>query len=359
MATADPAPRRRLDASAGALLDIYDGLLVDLDGVVYLGEDPIDGAGEALAAARTAGVRPIFVTNNASRPPGVVADQLAGMGVDATADDVMTSSIAAARMLAERLAPDSPVLAVGGPGVGEALRAAGLRPVDGADAEPAAVLQGFGPDVGWAQLAEAMVAIRAGAAWIATNTDVTLPSPRGPLPGNGALVAALAAATGQTPEVVGKPEPALFAAALAAISVRRPLVVGDRLDTDMAGAYAAGLPSLAVLTGVSSAADVVAAPPEQRPSYLGRDLRALAAMQPETVISDGRATCRGTTVGLDSGRAVLVRRGDRDGEAGDDGDAEADDAGLDGLRALCGLVWSSPAETAIHYDEILESLDVS
>src|SRR6185436_19331771 len=141
---------------------------------------------------------------------------------------------------------------------------------------PAAVVQGYGPDVGWRILAEAALSVRAGAIWVATNTDRTLPSPRGPLPGNGSLVAVLRTALDREPDlVVGKPEPALFTTAAASSGARRPLVVGDRLDTDIEGAVGAGMDSLLVLTGVSGPAELLAAPPERRPTYVSADLSGL------------------------------------------------------------------------------------
>lgn len=324
-----------LAGSDGPLQSCHDLLLVDLDGVVYLGERPIDGAADSLGAARAAGARLVFVTNNASRPPSAVAAQLAAMGVAAEPEEVMTSALAAARELAGRLAPGTAVLVVGGEGVHDALLDAGLRPVFRADQRPAAVLQGFGPEVGWSSLAEASVALRAGAVWIATNTDATLPSPRGPLPGNGSLVAALVTATGLQPEVIGKPAPALFTAALSAADGARPLVVGDRLDTDVAGAHAAGLPSLLVLSGVSSAHDLLAAGPQAHPTYIGRDLRALGFAHPKVERRDGSATCGAARASIADG-AVSVEVSS--------GPVSPD--GLDGLRALCTLAWSAGAATS-------------
>jgi ribonucleotide monophosphatase NagD (HAD superfamily) len=225
----------------------------------------------------------------------------------------MTSAIAAAVHLASRHPAGSPVLVVGGAGVREALSSAGLEPVDSAEDRPVAVLQGFAPEVGWPMLAEAAVAIRAGAEWVASNADATLPSPRGPLPGNGSLVEAVATATGRRPQVIGKPQPALFTAALVVSGGTRPLVVGDRLDTDIAGAVAASLPSLLVLTGVSSAADLLAAPADQRPTYIGRDL------------------------------GVLV-------------DSGSDD--LDGLRTLCADAWAGRLKPA-QYEDAINALDLN
>jgi glycerol 3-phosphatase-2 len=326
--------RNRLVDSNGTLLEVHDALLVDLDGVVYLGDDPIDGAAQSLADARQAGLRVVFITNNAARPPEAVAQQLVSMGVAADPAEVMTSAIAAAQELARRFPAGTPVLVVGGVGVRDAVDSVGLRPVESAEGDPAAVIQGFGPDVGWKALAEASVALRAGAQWIATNVDITLPSPRGPLPGNGSLVAALATATGLRPEVIGKPEPAMYVAALADGSSASPLAVGDRLDTDIAGACAAGLRSLLVLSGVSSAADLLAARPHERPSYLGRDLRALQLSHPATQIGTGESSCGAARARLVDGIATV--------ELATEG---ATSDGLDGLRALCGLAWSTASDS--------------
>ena len=272
--------------AAASLLAAHDALLVDLDGVVRLSDQPIAGAAEAISAARAQGARIMFVTNNASMTSGDVAAGLRALAVAAEADEVLTSSMAAAKLLAERLPSGARVLVVGGAGLRSPVEAEGLIPVSSADDQPAAVVQGWAPDLTWALLAEAAVAVRAGATWVATNRDATLPSPRGPLPGNGAMVATVVMATGCEPEVVGKPGPALFEEAARTLAAQRPLVVGDRLDTDIAGANAAGMPSLLVLTGVSTAEDLVAAPPAHRPTYVGADLRALSA--PAVAITEPR-----------------------------------------------------------------------
>jgi HAD superfamily hydrolase (TIGR01450 family) len=289
-------------ARSASLLAGHDALLVDLDGVVQLGRDPVPGAAVALEGARAAGLRVVFVTNNAARSAADVASTLTDLGVTAAPADVLTSSMAAADLLAGRFPSGTRVLVVGGAGLREPVEAAGLTPVASADEEPAAVVQGWSPDLTWALLAEAAVAVRRGAAWFATNTDATLPSPRGPLPGNGAMVGAVALATGTEPEVVGKPGRALFDAAVRVAGATRPLVVGDRLDTDIAGANAAGLPSLLVLTGVSRPADLLAAAADLRPTYVGHDLGALAGpaarIQDEHDADDGldplRRECRET-----------------------------------------------------------------
>jgi glycerol 3-phosphatase-2 len=352
MTAGSTEPSAGLVASDGPLLNSHDLLLVDLDGVAYLGDRPIDGAAAALSAARKAGLGLIFVTNNASRPPSAVAEQLTSMGVAAQADEVMTSAMAAARELASKYPAGTPVLVVGGAGVRDALSAAGLLPVASADEHPAAVLQGFAPEVGWSALAEASIAVRAGAEWVATNDDATLPSPRGPLPGNGSLVAALATATGLRPLVIGKPAPALFTAALEAGGGTRPLVVGDRLDTDIAGARAAGLPSLLVLSGVSRPMDLVTAAPASRPHYVGHDLRALELTHPVVEVNDGVATCGNASASFVDGTAHLDSAG-----------SAVTPDGLDGLRALCGLAWSTQsanaeAGDAVAYEAAVATLDL-
>ncbi len=253
----------------------YDVALLDLDGVVYVGPDAVPGVPEALAAARAAGMRLGFVTNNASRTPEEVAGHLTALDVPARAPEVITSSQAAATVVAERWGSGARVLAVGGPGVAAALEAAGLTVVARAEDEPLAVVQGYGRDVGWAQLAEAVVAVRNGAEHVATNADATIPSPRGPLPGNGALVGVVSAVTGRRPLVTGKPDPAMHAECVRRTGAARPLVVGDRLDTDIVGAKRAGLSALMVLTGVSREADIAQSP--EKPDRVFADLPAVQA----------------------------------------------------------------------------------
>ncbi|HEX8627723.1 MAG TPA: HAD hydrolase-like protein, partial [Catenuloplanes sp.] len=211
---------------------------------------------------------------------------------------------AAAAVLAERLPAGAPVLVVGAQALRTEVHEAGLVPVTRADESPVAVVQGYGPQVGWADLAEASVAIRAGAWWVATNTDRTLPSPRGPLPGNGSLVAALVTALGRDPDVVvGKPEPALFVTAATRAGARRALVVGDRLDTDIEGAVRASMDSLLVLTGVSGPAELLAAPPQRRPTFVADDLGGLFAAEETVRIpvkADGRTERGGWVLARDA-----------------------------------------------------------
>jgi HAD superfamily hydrolase (TIGR01450 family) len=338
-----------------ALTEMYDVALLDLDGVVYVGPDAVPGVPEGLARARSAGMRLAFVTNNAARPPAAVADHLTELGIAAQPDEVVTSSQAAARYLAEHLARSAHVLVVGTVGLVEALREQDLTPVDSADGPVDAVVQGYSPDLDWRMLAEGAVAINRGVPWVATNVDPTVPSPRGPLPGNGSLVAALRHATGKTPVVTGKPDPAMHRESLLRSGAERPVVVGDRLDTDIEGANAVGCPSLLVLSGVTGAAELLAAPPRLRPTYLGEDVRALLNVHPQPGKVEGAVVCGRWRVRRDKDRLRLAHEDDAaaGGDAADaadgqgaakDGQGTAADDRLDALRALCAAAWADDGE---------------
>jgi HAD superfamily hydrolase (TIGR01450 family) len=296
------------------LLDRYDAVLLDLDGVVYAGAGTVAHAVDALAAIRRRGVPVAFVTNNAARTPSQVVDRLRAAGVDAEADEVATSAQAAARLLSSAFPAGARVLVVGGDGLLAAVTEAGLCPVATADAEPVAVVQGYSPDVGWRQLAVATVAVRAGAHWVATNLDLTIPSERGVLPGNGTLVAAVQAAAGRPPdEVAGKPARPLHDEAVLRTGGSRPLVVGDRLDTDIEGANAVGADSLLVLTGVTKPSELVLAPRERRPTWVAADLRALEMTAPaadrtgwSVEVRDDEVVVTGDGDPLDALRALLT-----------------------------------------------------
>ncbi|MDS1116870.1 HAD-IIA family hydrolase [Gordonia westfalica] len=256
-------------AGSQALVDRYDALLLDLDGTVFAGHQALPNAVDTLDRLD---IPRFFVTNNASRRPAEVAAHLRELGFDATDDLVVTSAQSGARLLSEHLAPGSRALVIGTDGLAQEVREVGIGVTRSADDRPAAVIQGHSTDTGWAQLSEAALAIRAGALWVATNVDATLPSERGLLVGNGSMVAALRNATGKEPLVAGKPAAPLMADAITRAAANAPLVVGDRLDTDIEGAYAVGIESALVLTGVSTVTDLLAAPPEQRPTYVIDDL---------------------------------------------------------------------------------------
>jgi hypothetical protein len=233
------------------------------------------------------------------------------------------------------------VLVVGTVGLYEALAERGLRGVATADDDVHAVVQGYSPTLSWPQLAEGAVAIRRGIPWVATNADPTVPSPRGPLPGNGSLVAALVHATGRTPTVTGKPDPTMHRETVQRTGAHDPIVVGDRLDTDIEGANAAGCPSLLVLTGVTTPADLLVASPQHRPTYLAADLRGLLVPHPAPRLRDGVVECGGWAVRTDGGRLHVSRRSagedlDRSRGRGPEGGFGGD---VDALRALCLAAW--------------------
>ena len=298
----------------------YECLLIDLDGTVFRGASPTPGAVRSLDEVHG---RKLFVTNNASRSADQVAAHLRELGFTATGADVVTSAQSAAHILAGQLSPESPVLIVGTEALANEIATVGLRPVRRYDDDPVAVVQGLSTTIGWPDLAEAALAIRAGALWVAANVDPTLPTERGLLPGNGSLVAALRAATDAEPRVAGKPAPQLFQDAVARGDFRASLVVGDRLDTDIEGANAAKLPSLMVLTGVNTARDAVYAEPARRPTFIGHDLRSLH--------QDGELLA----VGPQPGWRVEVD--DRTVTVGANGADDGD--GLSIVRAVASAIW--------------------
>jgi HAD superfamily hydrolase (TIGR01450 family) len=323
--------RANLGGCARPPAEEYDVALLDLDGVVYIGEDAVPGAAEALLAARTLGMRLAFVTNNAARPPAAVAEHLADLGIAADPAEVVTSSQAAAHYLADRLSPGAMVLVVGTTGLEEALRERGLVPVSTAEDEVAAVVQGYSPDLSWRQLAEGAVAINRGVPWVATNLDPTVPSPRGPLPGNGSLVAALRHATGVEPIATGKPDPTMHRESVQRSGAQNPIVVGDRLDTDIEGANAVGCASMLVLSGVTSSAELLGARAELRPTYLAADLSGLLVPHEEPRREQDSATCgrwRATRTPDELTLACVPFPSD---SAANDWDA---------LRALCAAAWA-------------------
>ncbi|MBD0740213.1 HAD-IIA family hydrolase [Streptomyces sp. CBMA29] len=316
------------NGTEGPLDTAYDTALLDLDGVVYAGGDAIAHAVESLAAASGHGMRLAYVTNNASRTPQAVAEHLTDLGVPAEADEVITSAQAVARLIADQVPEGAKVLAVGGEGLFAALRERGLRPVESADDEPVAAVQGYGPDLRWSQLGEMAYAVNRGVPWFASNTDLTIPSARGIAPGNGAAVEVVRIATGGEPQVAGKPLPPMHRETVIRTGAKRPLVVGDRLDTDIEGAHAGEVDSLLVLTGVTDAAHLLAAEPRHRPTYVAADLRGLLVAQPEVTAADGGFRCGGWTASAASDALAL------------DGDGDA----LDGLRALCAAAWTTAGD---------------
>ena len=230
---------------------------------------------------------------------------------------MVTSAQAAARLLADRLDEGSAVFLLGGEGLDEALRERGLRPVTEPGDDVAAVAQGYGPEMPWKQVVQGAILVRAGLPWVVSNTDMTIPTATGIGPGNGTLVELVARFAGREPEVAGKPKRPLFEETLTRVGGDRPLVVGDRLDTDIEGAVAMGWDSLLVLTGVTGLAELVAAPEGQRPTYVAPELEALAQPQPvpdedgslggwRASVDDGRLRVEGAGAPADWWRVVAV-----------------------------------------------------
>lgn len=308
------------------LHSVYDAALLDLDGVVYLGPNAVPAAPEAVAKARAQGMRVAFVTNNASRTPAAIAERLTALGVPARSGDVVTAAQAAARLVAERVAPGSPVLVVGDTGLRQAVHAQGLRPVTTVHDRPAAVVQGYSPRLGYDLIVEGALAVAAGALFVVSNNDTTAPMGRGNQPGNGSFARVIAHSTQSEPLVAGKPERPLHEEGMRRTSAANPLVIGDRLDTDIESAVRRGVHSLLVLSGVTSPADLITAPPHHRPSYLAHDLSGINEPHPPVPLERGGARCGGWSASAHGGRLRLDGTG----------------SPLDGLRALCAAAWAAP-----------------
>ncbi|WP_051125685.1 HAD-IIA family hydrolase [Schaalia vaccimaxillae] len=324
--------RSALRGSSQPLASMFDAALLDLDGTAWAGDIKLDNASESIIAARALGMKTSFVTNNAMRTPAEVTDKLNQHGFEATAQMVMTSAMDVTALLKDRLEEGAKVFVIGGAGIREALTDAGYEIVDSADVEPAAVVQGFDRSVNWETLTEGALAIQKGAEFFATNLDATLPEERGQALGNGSLVKAIQHATRKRPIAGGKPEPGIYDRAAQLIGSTNPIAVGDRLETDIMGAVAAGIPSMHVLTGVHGAREIITAPRGQRPSYLALDLRGLLEEHPAPKHhKDGTWTC-----GVSQVAKVL-----RDGTLTlDDIELHEDTVVcLDSYRALAAAAW--------------------
>jgi HAD superfamily hydrolase (TIGR01450 family) len=313
-------------------LEGVDVILADLDGVVYKGPTAIPHAVESLNRAAES-IRVGYITNNASRTDATVAAHLTELGLHVQPTDVVTSPQAAVRLLADLVPAASVILVVGGDGLVHEVEKAGFRVTRSAEDAPAAVIQGFAPELGWEQLAEAAFALQGDGAerpWVATNTDWTIPQARGIAPGNGTLVSAVHTAVGRLPEVAGKPEVPMFRLAIERFSAQKALVVGDRLDTDILGANRSELPSAFVLTGVDHPKQLLAAVPEQRPTFILENLSQLFEAYP--VATEKRAgdavttTVGGATVRVRGEVVEIVKPGERE---------------IDLVRAGALAIWNS------------------
>lgn len=309
------------------LIDAYDAALFDLDGVVYLGPSPVDGAAEGLDALRARGVAVGFVTNNAARSAASVAEHLEHLGVHATAVDVVTSAQACARLMAEQLPSGATVLVTGTEALADEIRAVGLTVVDDWEAQPAAVVQGYDPQMTQPRLDACGFAIQRGARWFATNTDSTRPTDKGLVAGAGSQIASVRAAVTVDPTVAGKPCTPLMEETVRRLDAERPIFVGDRLDTDVEGALAVGMDSLFVFTGAHGKHDLAAAHDRARPTAIGHDLRALLAPA-RVATSEGDAVrCGGAVARVHDGVVSVETPGE---------DRESQ---LDALWAILQLAW--------------------
>ncbi|WP_193596402.1 HAD-IIA family hydrolase [Microbacterium sp. YJN-G] len=320
---------RRAKPASTPLTD-RDALLADLDGVVYAGPGALPHAVENLnRAAET--MRLGYITNNASRTDASVAEHLTDLGLSVAADDVVTSPQAAMRLLASIVPPPATILIVGGEGLVVEAQKAGYTVTRSAEDAPAAVVQGFAPEVAWTDLAEAAFALQlpedeGGIPWISTNTDWTIPRERGVAPGNGTLVSAVHTAIGRLSTVAGKPEKPIFEVAVERFGAQRPLFLGDRLDTDIMGSVRAGIASALVLTGIDRPKHVLAAPQGSRPDYILSDLRELHEPYPQTVEKNGVFTVNGASVRVVDADVQIIAAGDSQ---------------IDLLRAGAAAIWAT------------------
>ncbi len=297
-----------LEESTTPVLESHDLVMFDLDGVVYVSGHAIDGVSERIERVRAAGAHVAFVTNNASRTPDQVAQKLVGVGVAAEGADVVTSAQAAARLLAEQHGPGARILLLGGEGLEVALTEAGLQAVR--DPEGAvAVASGYGPDVRWRDIMRVSTLVRDGLPYVASNTDMTIPTAYGLAPGHGVLVKTITGFAGVEATVAGKPQRPLMEETVLRVGGDRPIMVGDRLDTDIEGAHALGVPSLLVLTGVTWLEQLVAATPERRPTYISPTLEGLFEPQPVPAEEGGAVRLGGWTATVPEGRLVVEGQG--------------------------------------------------
>ena len=328
-----------LKGTEDAPAKIYRLALLDLDGVVYRGADPVEHAAEGIDRAQTLGMRMAYTTNNASRFPHVVADQLRGFGLTLDDGQVITSAVVAARMLRRHLQEGARVLVIGSDHLRDQIRLNKMVPVGKAADKPEAVIQAWYPELSWQDLAQAAFAIEGGARYFTTNKDQTLPREGGMAPGNGAMLQAVILATGKQPEdSAGKPESAMYDEARQLLAgdqkildIDRCLPVGDRLDTDIEAANRGGYDSMLVLTGVARTPAILTAPAKWRPTYLAEDLRGLAESQPQpSKEADQIWHCGDQTAMVDDDGHVTLRALEGGGDPISD---------LDAVRACACALW--------------------
>ncbi len=316
-----------------AFLAGYDAVFFDLDGVLYLGPQAVEGAVDGVRRLHDAGVATVYVTNNAARSTAVVAHHLAELGFQASEPEVVSSAQAASGLLRRELPEGSRVLVAGTDNLVEQVRLAGMQVVTTFAEEPAAVIQGYDPAMTWPRLDQAAIAVQRGARWFATNTDSTRPTEHGLVPGAGAAIQAVRNTVGRDPEVVGKPFRPLMEEALRRSGARRPVFVGDRIDTDIMGAHAVGIDSFMVFTGAHGVRDLCLAPVDGRPTAIGWNVESLFEPARTVAVDAVGATCGSVRVRAEGGSAVM------------EGDVSTREAQLDAAWALARLFWDDTVST--------------
>lgn len=314
-----------------AFIDDYDCAMFDLDGVIYLGPEAVTGAAWGLGALRAAGIRVGFVTNNAGRSADVVVAHLNALGIECHRADVVTSSQSIAQLMLAELPAGAKVLVCGAQALADEIRAVGFQLVADHTEQPAAVVQGYDPEMDFPRLDDACFAIQRGARWFASNSDINRPTNLGMVPGAGAQVACVQVCVDVAPLVAGKPYPPLLTETIRRMAARRPVFVGDRLDTDVEGANNVQIDSFLVFTGVHGKYDLVAAIPKQRPTAIGYDLRDLLKPARMARAIGDRVRC---------GRAEAWQQ---NGQICCAGPLTNVDEQLDALWAICQLSWQRPA----------------
>ena len=323
---------RNLKGTVRPLAETYQLALLDLDGVVYRGKNPVEHAADSIHAAESLGMTIEYTTNNSSRHQSVVADQLKGFGLAVEPWQVITSSVVAARMVAKAVPSGARVLVLGADHLRDEVARNGLTIVEAPQDHPDAVIQGWYPEMTWQMMANVSFAVEAGAAYFVTNRDLTIPRELGIAPGCGSMIQAVINATGVEPVAsAGKPESFMYdeARELNAaeghdlVPKESSIAIGDRLDTDIEAGNRGGYDSLAVLTGVTNPAELMLAPEHLRPTFVAKDLRELAKAQPEPErVDEHRWTCAGASASMEGDRLDI-----------------SDSTDINALRAAIGLMW--------------------
>jgi len=324
------------------LIDEYDAALCDLDGVVYLGPQPIPGSAETIRQLQAEHVKVGFVTNNAGRAAQVVVDQLRGFEIECSVDDVVTSGQAVADLMAQQLPAGSKVFVCGTQALRDEITARGFELVEDHTGQPDALVQGYEPKVTWPRLEQAAFAVQQGAKWYAANLDSNRPTDQGLVPGTGAQVAVVGTCVDFEPITAGKPHPPLLRYTIKRLETARPIFVGDRLDTDIEGANNVDMDSLFVFTGSHGKADLASASERLRPSAIGYDLSALLEPRRVASVADGEASCGAVRVKVVSGDLVI------------EGETNTRDSQLDALWAGLQLIWAADGD--LSYGDFLADL---